>query len=58
MLPENSNVLILKVNENNIRERKKDTLYDENLALEIKVCGNFDKDLGVKTIDNNEILIL
>tara|TARA_Y100001958_G_C21052138_1_gene417908 strand:- start:164 stop:796 length:633 start_codon:yes stop_codon:yes gene_type:complete len=53
MLPENSNVLILKVNENNIRERKKDTLYDENLALKIKVYEILSKDLGVKTIDNN-----
>jgi len=53
MLPENSNVLILKVNENVIRERKKDTLYDENLALKIKVYEILSEDLGIKTIDNN-----
>lgn len=53
MLPENSNVLILKVNENVIRERKKDTLHDENLALKIKVYEILSHDLGIKTIDNN-----
>lgn len=53
MLPKNSNVLILKVNENVIRERKKDTLYDENLALKIKVYEILSEDLGIKTIDNN-----
>ncbi len=53
MLPKNSNVLILKVNENVIRERKKDTLYDENLALKIKVYEILSEDLGIKTVDNN-----
>ncbi|MDB2495388.1 hypothetical protein N9X07_04300 [Flavobacteriaceae bacterium] len=53
ILPKNSNVLILKVNENVIRERKKDTLYDENLALKIKVYEILSEDLGIKTVDNN-----
>ena len=53
MLPSNSIVIILRVNESIIRERKIDTLYDEKLALKIKVYDVLSEDLGIKTIDNN-----
>ena len=54
MLPDYSQVLMLKVNEEIIRERKKDTLYDENLGRKIEVYRILCEDLGIKSIDNNE----
>ena len=48
IIPENTNILILNVEENIIRKRKKDTLYDENLALKIKVYDILSKDLKLK----------
>ena len=53
MLPENLKIIILDVTEESIRNRKKDTLYDENLALKIKVYKILSKDLNLKVIDNN-----
>lgn len=53
MLPENIKLIILHVDEDVIRSRKKDTLYDETLATKIKVYQILSKDLGLKVIDNN-----
>lgn len=53
LLPENLKIIILDVTEESIRNRKKDTLYDENLALKIKVYKILSKDLNLKVIDNN-----
>jgi thymidylate kinase len=56
MLPQNTKVVILHVEEETIRSRKKDTLHDENLALKIKVYDILSKDLNLKVIDNNRSL--
>ncbi len=53
MIPENVKLIILHVDEDVIRSRKKDTLYDETLAARIKVYQVLSKDLGLKVIDNN-----
>ncbi len=56
MLPKNIKIIILHVDENEIRSRKKDTVHDENLALKIKVYKILSQDLGLKVIDNNREL--
>ena len=56
MLPQNTKVVILHVEEETIRSRKKDTLHDENLALKIKVYDILSRDLNLKVIDNNRSL--
>lgn len=53
MLPQNANIVILQVDEDTIRNRKKDTLHDENLGLKIKVYDILSRDLNLKIIDNN-----
>jgi len=53
-IPENTKIVILKVDENVIRERKKDTLYDELLQDKINVYDLLSKDLNIKVIDNNK----
>jgi len=53
MVPVNSQVFILKVNEEVIRERKQDTLHDKNLALKIEVYRILSRDIGIKLVDNN-----
>lgn len=56
MLPKNIKIIILYVDENVIRSRKKDTVHDKNLALKIKVYKILSQDLGLKVIDNNREL--
>ncbi len=56
MLPKNMKTIILHVDEDVIRSRKKDTVHDENLALKIKVYKILSQDLGLKVIDNNRAL--
>ena len=53
MLPTNLRLIVLDVNEDTIRKRKKDTLYDENLANKIRVYTILAKHLNIKRIDNN-----
>ncbi len=53
MLPERIKIIILKVDENIIRDRKKDTVHDENLALKVKVYEILGRDLNLKVINNN-----
>jgi len=53
LIPKNTNMILLDVHEENIRLRKKDTLYDEHLQNKIKVYNILSKDLNIKVIDNN-----
>jgi len=53
MLPKTTRTVILYVDEDVIRSRKKDTLHDPTLALKIKVYKILSKDLGIQVIDNN-----
>jgi len=51
---ENTKLLILNVHEDEIRKRKKDTLFDENLGLKIEAYQILKKDLQINQIDNND----
>ncbi len=53
LLPDNLKLIILEVEEDVIRKRKLDTLYDKNLAAKIKVYKILSNDLNLKVIDNN-----
>lgn len=53
MLPQNCKVIILEVDEETIRNRKKDTLYDKNLSLKIEAYNILAKSLKLKKINNN-----
>lgn len=55
-LPNFENVIILIVDENIIRKRKKDTLYDKHLGYKIKVYKQLSKDLNIKLVVNNGTL--
>jgi len=53
LTPENTKIIILKVDEEIIRKRKLDTLHDELLEDKIKVFELLSKDLNIKLIENN-----
>lgn len=53
IIPKNIKTVFLHVDEQTIRNRKKDTLHDEKLAMKIKVYQILSKDLGIEVIDNN-----
>jgi len=53
MIPKDTKILIPVVDEKTIRNRKKDTLYDEHLAQKINVYSILSKDLAIRSIDNN-----
>ncbi len=53
LLPENIKIVILHVDEDIIRSRKKDTVHDKTLTMRGKVYKILSKDLGLKLIDNN-----
>ncbi|MCH7964120.1 MAG: hypothetical protein IH852_09300 [Bacteroidetes bacterium] len=55
-IPRNTKIFVLKVDEKEIRLRKKDTLYDAHLSKRIEVFDILSKDLGIKVIDNNRPL--
>jgi thymidylate kinase len=52
-IPKDSKVLVMYVEESNIRQRKKDTLYDDHLASKIKVYQLLSNDLNLRVVDNN-----
>ncbi len=52
-ISKNCNILILYVDENTTKKRKKDTLFDKNIQLKNKVYGILSQDLGIKIINNN-----
>lgn len=53
MSPKNGKSIILKVDEEIIKQRKLDTLYDEQLKDKIQIFNIISKDLHIKTIENN-----
>lgn len=52
-IPANTDIVVLQVNEDTIRERKLDTRYDPNLGLKIEVYRILAKDLGLELLNNN-----
>lgn len=55
-IPSNTKIIILKVNESLIRNRKKDTRYDSQLSNKLKIYTTLANDLNIKIIDNNRNL--
>jgi len=53
-IPQNTKIVILKVDENIIRDRKKDTLHDELLKDKVNIYQLLSKDLNIKVIENNK----
>jgi len=53
LTPRNSKTIILKVEAEVVRERKLDTLFDEQLDDKIKVFQFLSKELNIKLIENN-----
>lgn len=53
LIPKNCKIVVLKVDEEIVRKRKLDTLYDEHLGDKIKVFELLSKDLNIKLIENN-----
>ena len=54
LIPKNNRIVVLKVDEDVIRKRKLDTLYDEHLGDKIKVFQLLSEDLNIKLIENNK----
>lgn len=52
LIPVNTSIIVLKVSENTIRERKKDTLHDEHLSNKIAAYEILSKDLDLSIIEN------
>lgn len=52
-IPGNTEIIVLKVDEKNIRARKEDTRYDELLDYKVLVYKLLSEDLNIKVIDNN-----
>lgn len=52
-LPNNCKTIVLNVDAEIIRSRKKDTLYDKSLDSKVKVYKLLSKDLNLRVIDNN-----
>jgi len=53
LMPLSTKVFIIMVDELIIRQRKRDTLHDPNLALKVEVYRILAKDLNIETLDNN-----
>jgi len=53
LIPENTSIIVLNVNENTIRLRKKDTLHDDHLANKIEAYKIISNSLNLKVVDNN-----
>ena len=53
LVPEHNRIIILKADEEVIRKRKLDTLYDEQLKDKIMVYKLLSEDLSIKLIENN-----
>ena len=54
LTPNNSKIIVLYVDEEITRKRKRDTLYDDQLSYKIKVYKKLSSDLKIKLIDNNK----
>jgi thymidylate kinase len=55
-IPKNTTVIVLNVNEDEIRNRKLDTLYDSLLPDKIEVYKILARDLKMMVVDNNSSL--
>lgn len=53
LTPNNSNIIVLYVDDEIIRRRKLDTLHDEHLSYKVKVYKKLSNDLKIKLINNN-----
>lgn len=53
MIPQQTVILMMYVDEDIIRARKKDTLYDEQLGAKIDIYSLLSEFLSIKKIDNN-----
>lgn len=53
LFPSSVFTLVVKVKEETIRARKRDTIYDPNLNLKLKVYEILAEDLNIETLDNN-----
>lgn len=51
-VPQNTRVIVLSVDENTIRSRKKDTLHDPSLESKIKVYSVLSEDLNFMKVSN------
>lgn len=54
LIPDDTKIVVLKVEEDEIRRRKKDTLHDPHLSEKVKVYNILIKDLNLRSIDNND----
>lgn len=54
LIPNESEIIVLKINEDLIRERKIDTKYDLNLTIKIKVYDILSNELKLYSVSNNE----
>ena len=55
LVPENTKIIVLDVEESVIRARKIDTLYDEQLTAKIKAYRILSRDLNLIVINNNRV---
>ena len=53
LVPKNTVIIVMDVEESVIRSRKKDTLHDEHLTAKIKVYKILSRDLNLIEINNN-----
>jgi len=53
LTPSNTKIIVLYVEESIVRNRKRDTLYDEQLSYKIAVYKKLGIDLNLKLIDNS-----
>jgi thymidylate kinase len=53
LVPKDTKILLLQVDEINIRKRKLDTLHDPNLSIKIEVYSILAEDLNLQSINNN-----
>ena len=54
MIPKDTKIVVLEVDEQEIRKRKKDTMFDPHLDIKVKVYKILAKDLNLLIIDNNQ----
>lgn len=53
MIPPNKKVIVMQADANKIRERKKDTLFDQHLSHKIKAFEILSNELNLEVVDNN-----
>ena len=53
LIPKNSSIIVMDVDDTFIRVRKRDTLHDEHLSQKVTAYRSVSESLGLKVIDNN-----